>query len=463
MNYYELLKIKKNIHKNKDFLIIDGEKYTYENVLSDSEELGKQISIGENIPILIYSKNIMFQLLSFFAINYSKNIPIICHYNLSKKVLNDILLKNHISIIISDESMDTIDLFGNNDDEGLNEVNFSVLNPKFNIHMYQYKNPMNYLDKSICMGALSSGSTSVPKVLYRTYESWAGFFPIQNGIFNISDESILFINGTLSFTGNLNSIMSVLYEGGSVVISSGLNCKSWIKTIKQYNISNIYLIPTKLQLLVKHLKEPIHKIVSIFTGSQLLFEDTAKNLKKYMPESEIILYYGASELNYITYLCYDELIEKPLSVGRAFPGIDVYIREGKIFVNTEYAVYNSTKPYSVNDVGYFDDDGYLIFEGRNDDIVNIGGFKVSSTKIENEVKKIPQIEDAVVLPYSDSIRGKQIVLFVTTIDKITRKDLLIKMRNNLMKNEIPRRIIFLNSFPYTSSEKIDRLALLKIL
>ncbi len=463
MNYYELLKIKKNIHKNKDFLIIDGEKYTYENVLSDSEELGKQISIGENIPILIYSKNIMFQLLSFFSINYSKNIPIICHYNLSKKVLNDILLKNHISIIISDESMDTIDLFGNNDDEGLNEVNFSVLNPKFNIHMYQYKNPMNYLDKSICMGALSSGSTSVPKVLYRTYESWAGFFPIQNGIFNISDESILFINGTLSFTGNLNSIMSVLYEGGSVVISSGLNCKSWIKTIKQYNISNIYLIPTKLQLLVKHLKEPIHKIVSIFTGSQLLFEDTAKNLKKYMPESEIILYYGASELNYITYLCYDELIEKPLSVGRAFPGIDVYIREGKIFVNTEYAVYNSTKPYSVNDVGYFDDDGYLIFEGRNDDIVNIGGFKVSSTKIENEVKKIPQIEDAVVLPYSDSIRGKQIVLFVTTIDKITRKDLLIKMRNNLMKNEIPRRIIFLNSFPYTSSEKIDRLALLKIL
>lgn len=463
MNYYELLKIKKNIHKNKDFLIIDGEKYTYENVLSDSEELGKQISIGENIPILIYSKNIMFQLLSFFSINYSKNIPIICHYNLSKKVLNDILLKNHISIIISDESMDTIDLFGNNDDEGLNEVNFSVLNPKFNIHMYQYKNPMNYLDKSICMGALSSGSTSVPKVLYRTYESWAGFFPIQNGIFNISDESILFINGTLSFTGNLNSIMSILYEGGSVIISSGLNCKSWIKTIKQYNISNIYLIPTKLQLLVKHLKEPIHKIVSIFTGSQLLFEDTAKNLKKYMPESEIILYYGASELNYITYLCYDELIEKPLSVGRAFPGIDVYIREGKIFVNTEYAVYNSTKPYSVNDVGYFDDDGYLIFEGRNDDIVNIGGFKVSSTKIENEVKKIPQIEDAVVLPYSDSIRGKQIVLFVTTIDKITRKDLLIKMRNNLMKNEIPRRIIFLNSFPYTSSEKIDRLALLKIL
>ena len=82
---------------------------------------------------------------------------------------------------------------------------------------------------------------------------------------------------------------------------------------------------------------------------------------------------------------------------------------------------------------------------------------------ENEVKKIPQIEDAIVLPYSDTIRGNQIVLFVITIDKITKKDLLIKMKDNLMKNEIPKKIIFLNSFPYTSSEKIDRLALLKML
>lgn len=116
MNYYELLRIKKERHKNKNFLIIDGEKYTYENILSYSEELGKQISLGENIPILIYSKNIMFQLISFFAINYS-NIPIICHYNLSKKVLDDILLKNNISIIISDESMDVIDLYDDNNNE----------------------------------------------------------------------------------------------------------------------------------------------------------------------------------------------------------------------------------------------------------------------------------------------------------------------------------------------------------
>ena len=147
MNYYELLRIKKERHKNKNFLIIDGEKYTYENILSYSEQLGKQISLGENISILIYSKNIMFQLISFFAINYSKNIPIICHYNLSKKVLDDILLKNNISIIISDESMDVIDLYDDNNNEVAKKVNFSIFNPKFNLYMYQYKNLINYLDK----------------------------------------------------------------------------------------------------------------------------------------------------------------------------------------------------------------------------------------------------------------------------------------------------------------------------
>ncbi len=113
--------------------------------------------------------------------------------------------------------------------------------------------------------------------------------------FNISGESILFVNGTLSFTGNLNSIMSVLYEGGSIVISSGLNCKSWIRTIKQYNVTNIYLIPTKLQLLVKHLKEPVLKVVSIFTGSQLLFEDTARNLKNIC--QSLKLFYTMGQVN----------------------------------------------------------------------------------------------------------------------------------------------------------------------
>lgn len=461
MNYYELLKAKRNTYKDKDFLIIDGEKYTYDNILRYSEEIGRQISIGENIPVLIYSKNIKFQLVSFLGINYSNNVPIICHYNLSKRVLSDILIKNNISIIISDENIDINDLTSGSSNRTLKITNSSTGHS--NINIYQYNNILNYLDKEICMGALSSGSTNVPKVLYRTYESWEGFFPIQNEIFHISEDSVLFINGTLSFTGNLNSIMSVLYEGGSIVVSSGLNCKTWINAIKQYNITNIYLIPTKLQLLVKHLSETIVKVKSIFTGSQLLFENTARNVKKYMPNSEIILYYGASELNYITYLYYDELIEKPLSVGKPFPRVDVYIKDGIIFVNTKYAVYNASEPYSVNDIGYFDDDGYLIFEGRSDDVVNIGGFKVSSTKVENVVKIIPQIENAVVLPYLDSIRGSQIALFVTTIDKITKKDLLIEIRNHLIRNEIPRKIIFLDSLPYTSSEKIDRLALLGML
>ncbi len=56
--------------------------------------------------------------------------------------------------------------------------------------------------------------------------------------------------------------------------------------------------------------------------------------------------------------------------------------------------------------------------------------------------KIPQIEDAIVLPYSDTIRGNQIVLFVITIDKITKKDLLIKMKDNLMKMKSQRKLSF---------------------
>ena len=50
-------------------------------------------------------------------------------------------------------------------------------------------------------------------------------------------------------------------------------------------------------------------------GSQLLDRDTAKALKRAFPHSEIYLYYGATELNYVTYLTYKELLQHPMSVG----------------------------------------------------------------------------------------------------------------------------------------------------
>ena len=58
-----------------------------------------------------------------------------------------------------------------------------------------------------CMGAMTSGTTGRAKVLFRTYESWAGFFEEQNRVFGITPDSCMFAQGSLAFTGNLNLYM----------------------------------------------------------------------------------------------------------------------------------------------------------------------------------------------------------------------------------------------------------------
>jgi len=463
MDYFKLLQEIKNRYEHKVFLIIDGKSYTYGKIYEEAKLLGEKIkSVKENNKqknikdnIFVYSDNFYFQIITFFAVNACESIPVILHYNLPKETFLKIAIENNIKYIITDENLNFNNL-------KQIEVHKDICENLKEIFLYNTNARENDIitNSEVCMGALTSGSTGIPKILYRTYESWAGFFKTQNEVFKINSDSRLFFNGSLSFTGNLNTIMSVLYEGGTIVSITKFHCRSWDFAIREHKVTNIYLVPTKLKVLNKFLRKPLKDVKSIFTGSELLFKNTAEDLKKNFPNSEIIMYYGASELNYITYLNYEEICYKPLSIGKPFPNIGVLIKNGFIYVNTKYHVEGFSSPCTVYDAGYMDEDGYLIFDGRKDSVINKGGIKVSGIKIENELKKIAQINDVVVVGCDDDKKGSEIVAFVVTNREITKEYIIKKLKKNLMNVEIPKKIIFVKSMPLNNSGKIDRLKLI---
>lgn len=450
MNYFKLLSDVRKNNENKKFLIINERSYNYNYIyeeINNMQESLKNIINCEGYNVLIFSKSFYFQLISFFVSNALNNVPIICHHSLPYKTLKEIILKNNISYVISDEKLK----FDN--EEMINTLSEEIKN----IYVYKFNSKeKNFIHENICFGALTSGSTNTPKVLYRSYESWVDFFHIQNDIFNIDSKSILFMNGSLSFTGNLNALLSVLYVGGTIVTIESLSPKRWIKSIKNNYVSNIYLIPSKLKVLSQGLEEEVSKVKSIFSGSELLFEDTANSLKNKFPESEIILYYGASELSFITYITYAEMKLKPLSVGKPFPGVKVFIKENCIYVNTKYSVSGIDIPYSVNDIGYIDKDGYLFLQGRKEDIVNKNGIKISLLKIEQEIKNIKEVIECAAISYKNSLNKIEIATFIITNKNISKKYILSKLKNKLMIVELPKRIIFLERFPLNDSGKIDK-------
>lgn len=176
----------------------------------------------------------------------------------------------------------------------------------------------------------------------------------------------------------------------------------WIKDIEQWQADGIYLIPAKLHALYQALKhedhDPVEKIQTILSGSQSLGKKDAMKLKTFFPKAEITLYYGASELSYVTYIRDQEMNEDKTRIGRPFPKVGVCLNAGRLLVNTAFGVIGTGKEASAGDYAHKDPDGYFCFDGRKDDICNINGRKISAVRVEQAVLNLGIAEQAAVNP-----------------------------------------------------------------
>ena len=311
-----------------------------------------------------------------------------------------------------------------------------------------------------CMGVMTSGSTGKSKLLWRDYHSWADFFPEQNRIFGVDEDTIIFCQGSLAFTGNLNIYMGVLAAGGTLIVTEKFRPRHWLQLMEQYAVNTIYLIPSKLMLLPKFMSVPNEQLRHIISGSQTMGRQEADKLLAVFPKAEITLYYGASELNYITYIKDKDMTDDRTVIGQPFAGVGISINNEEIFIDTPYHVENITLPFSLKDRGYVDERGWLHFLGRTDDICNVNGRKVSSVKVTTALTDIEGVVEAAVL--SRHIADADVlVAFVASTTSYTKQELVRRLRERLEDYELPRQFIFLEQLPRNESGKIDKLALEK--
>ena len=311
-----------------------------------------------------------------------------------------------------------------------------------------------------CMGVMTSGSTGKSKLLWRDYHSWADFFPEQNRIFGVDEATIIFCQGSLAFTGNLNIYMGVLAAGGTLIVTEKFRPRHWLQLMEQYAVNTIYLIPSKLMLLPKFMSVPNEQLRHIISGSQTMGRQEADKLLAVFPKAEITLYYGASELNYITYIKDKDMTDDRTVIGQPFAGVGISINNEEIFIDTPYHVENITLPFSLKDRGYVDERGWLHFLGRTDDICNVNGRKVSSVKVTTALNDIEGVVEAAVL--SRHIADADVlVAFVASTTSYTKQELVRRLRECLEDYELPKQFIFLEQLPRNESGKIDKLALEK--
>lgn len=317
------------------------------------------------------------------------------------------------------------------------------------------------IPKKADFGVLSSGTTGIPKVLWRREDSWIDYFPLQNKVFHLNAESILFMQGSFSFTGNTNMMLALLWEGGTLVTSDTMSVRRWVKLLQTYSPSHLYMLPTKLRLLLRHSKEIIEGLSYMIAGSQMPDSLMINQLQSRFPGMKFILYYGASELNYISWCTYEDWLEEPNTVGYPFEGVKVTSKNQLLYVDTPYGVEGISRPYTVGDKGYISSSGRIILEGRKDSMINKGGYKLFIPDIEGVLQNLSTIDQVTLLNISDDLRGEDYIACVILHNGFSEKQCEEEIKEALLTVERPKSIYFVEEIPLTDCGKVDKLTLEK--
>ncbi|MBO6210643.1 MAG: AMP-binding protein, partial [Schwartzia sp.] len=420
-NFYEMLAEKARLRPVHICVVEDEAALSYGDFLHCVDGLAAKLPAKSGDAVLVLADTFTRQAAAFFAAQKKGARPILLHHGLAPEEESAIFrergLQGFWRVTADGESYEAQDA------------------------------PQSFVDDDDCLGVLTSGSTGTPKVMYRTCQSWAGFFPTQNEIFGVGEDTRIFLHGSLSFTGNLNAFLSVLFAGGTTITGAKLRVRSWASLLRKHRANVLYLVPAKLRLLAAE-KEPFPDIRSIFTGSQTVGDKLLSRLTRLLPNARIVLYYGASELNYITYTVLDANVpHDPNNLGKPFPGVGLSVRDGKIYVDTAYHVSGVKIPFTVGDAGHINDKGELIFEGRGDAYINKGGFKISAARVENLLREISGVAAVVVLSVADETRGEELAAFLVREENADETEIRRTLPMILKPVEMPERVVFLKEIP----------------
>ena len=180
--------------------------------------------------------------------------------------------------------------------------------------------------------------------------------------------------------------------------------------------------------------------------------------------------YGQTETGQMTGTPLGEEV-RPGSMGRPLPGVQLWIEDGELVANpatvpTFFLRYLGDEPpadhvWRTGDRVRQDDDGFLHFEGRADDVIISAGYRIGPFEVESALVAHPAVAEAAVVAAPDEERGAIVRAVVVLRDDTAPSDLLARELQDHVKAttapyKYPRRVDFAAELPKTSSGKVRR-------
>jgi long-chain acyl-CoA synthetase len=212
-----------------------------------------------------------------------------------------------------------------------------------------------------------------------------------------------------------------------------------------------------------------------------------RRIREMFPHIKIFSMYGLTECKRASFMLPEELDNRPDSVGHAIPNSEVSIvdengcqvqsgQEGELVVRGSNVMlgywsdpqltaktfrqgrYPGERILYSGDYFRTDDQGFLYFIGRKDDMIKSKGERVSAKEVEDVISSIAGVAETAVIGVTDDILGQAIKVFIVRADgaELNDKDVLKYCAANLETFMLPKYVQFVNALPKTPNGKVDK-------
>ncbi|MRX73088.1 acetate--CoA ligase [Bacillus lacus] len=340
----------------------------------------------------------------------------------------------------------------------------------------------------------TSGSTGKPKGIIHAHRAMGQQYLTGHWVLDLKEDDVYWCTAHPGWvTGTVYGIFAPMLNRATIVINGGrFHARSWYSAIEKAGVTVWYSAPTAYRMLMGEGKEAVNEF-DLSSLRHLLSVGEPLN-----PE---VIYWGQSVLGkrihdtwWMTETGAQLIVNlpsqiiKPGSMGKPLPGIEAAVLDdhgnelprgeiGHLAIKAGWPAlmkevwknkekYSSYFPfqgwYLSGDLAVQDDDGYVFFQGRSDDMINSSGERIGPFEVESKLIEHPAVAEAGVIGKPDPLRGEVVKAFIVlrngyVADEQLLDDIKKFVKTKLAAHAAPREIEILEELPKTKiSGKILR-------
>jgi acyl-CoA synthetase (AMP-forming)/AMP-acid ligase II len=505
---HEILLRSARRHAEKIALVVEGKPFTYDEVLQAALRLSAALQkhgVKRGDRVAIYMDNTFPAVVSIFATLMSGGVFLMINPQTKRDKLEFILNDSEAVLLLTDghlaaqfvpaleqsRYLKAVIASGNLKDAQNAALPVEPFDEVLQKHA-PVPEPAFVIPNDLAALIYTSGSTGFPKGVMMAHQNMVFATGSLCEYLRLTEDERIMLMLPMAFDYGLYQLFMAFNMGATLIVERSFIFPTLVyKRIREFKATVFPGVPTiYATLIAAHQKSGLTfpSIRKVTNTAAALPTEYLEPLKKIFPNALIFKMYGLTECKRVAYLEPELLDKKPGSVGKAIPGTEVFLRSpqgepvppgqpGILYVRGPHVMVGYWKREDqtakmlvpgplpgervlcTHDWFKMDDEGFLYFVGRSDDIIKTRGEKVSPIEIENVLYRIPQIKEAAVIGVPDALLGQAIRAFVVAENGLTEKEIKRVCSKHLENFMVPHQIVFLDALPKSPNGKIDKKAL----